>query len=65
MKKYHYQETLIINVEVYAESKNDAQDKVASALGIALSNMKPLDTIEQDIRDNSFDSIDVSVRLDD
>jgi hypothetical protein len=63
MIKYQYQETLIIKVEVYAESKNDAQDKVASALGIALSSMKPLDTIEQDIRDNSFDSIEISVSV--
>ena len=63
MKKYRYQETLIINVEVYAESKNDAQDKVASALGTALSSMTPIDNIDGDIRDNSFDSVDVSVSL--
>lgn len=61
MKSYHYQETLNINVEVYANSKQEAQDKVASALGIALSRITELDQIDQDIRDNSFDTIQIQV----
>ena len=62
MKKYHYQETLIINVEVFANSKNDAREKVASALGVALGSMQSIDQIDQDIRNNSFDTIEVDVK---
>lgn len=62
MKTYHYQETLIVNVEVYANSKQEAQEKVASAIGTALGSMQPIDQIEKDIRDNSFDTIEVEVK---
>jgi hypothetical protein len=61
MNEYHYQETININVSVFAYSKQDAQDKVASALGIALSKMPPLDQVDQDIRNNSFDTINIQV----
>lgn len=57
MKSYQYQETLIINVEVFANSKKDAMEKVSSALAIAFDQMQTLDQINQDIRDNSFDTI--------
>jgi ribosomal protein L20A (L18A) len=59
MKKYQYQETLNINVEVYANSRKEAQDKVASALGSAFGSMRSLDQIDQDIRDSSFDTIEI------
>jgi hypothetical protein len=62
MKTYHYQETLNINVEVYANSEKEAQEKVASAIGIALGSMKPIDQINQDIRDNSFDTLEIKVQ---
>lgn len=62
MNKYHYQETLNINVEVYANTNLEAQEKVASALGVAFGSMQNLDQINQDIRDNSFDPIEVSVK---
>jgi hypothetical protein len=61
MKSYHYQETLNINVEVYANSKQEAKEKVTSALEVALSQMTALDQIDQDIRDNSFDTLDIKV----
>jgi hypothetical protein len=61
MNEYQYQETININVSVFAHSKHDAQDKVASAIAIALSKMPPLDQIDQDIRDNSFDTINIQV----
>ena len=61
MKKYHYKETMIINVDVYAHSKKEAMDKVASALGIALNSGDDLDQIDKDIRDNSFDTIDITI----
>jgi predicted XRE-type DNA-binding protein len=61
MNKYHYQETLIINVDVYAKSKQDAQDKVASALGIVLGSIDSLHSKEEDIRDYSLDTISVEV----
>lgn len=61
MKSYQYQETLIINVEVYANSKKEAMEKVASALSTAFGQMQPLDQINQDIRDNSFDTIGTEI----
>ena len=61
MNEYQYQETININVSVFAHSKQDAQDKVASAIAIALSKMPPLDQVDQDIRDNSFDTIQIQV----
>lgn len=64
MKKYNYQENLNINVEVYANSAKEAQDKVASALGQALGSMSHLDQIDQDIRSNSYDTINISVEED-
>jgi hypothetical protein len=61
MKSYQYQETLIINVEVYANSKKEAQEKVSSALAIAFDQMQTLDQIEKDIRDNSFDTLGIEI----
>lgn len=61
MKKYHYQETMIINVDVYAHSIQEAREKAISAISSALSSMEPLDQIDQDIRDNSFDTIDATI----
>jgi hypothetical protein len=61
MKQYHYQETLIINVTVFANSKKEAQDKVATALGVALNTGGNLDQIDQDIRESSFDTLDLNV----
>lgn len=61
MNKYHYQETLIINVDVYAKSKQEAQDKVASALGSALCSIDKIGSLEEDIRDWSLDTIEVNV----
>lgn len=61
MKSYQYQETIIINVEVFANSKEEAREKVSSALAIAFDQMQPLDQIEKDIRDNSFDTIGTEI----
>lgn len=61
MKKYHYQETLNINVEVYAKSKKEAQDKVASALAWVFERMPNIDEYDKSIGDNSFDTIEITV----
>lgn len=62
MKQYHYQETMLINVTVFANSKKEAQDKVATALGVALNTGDDLDQIDQDIRENSFDTLEIKIR---
>lgn len=61
MKTYHYQEHLNINVVVFAKSKAEAREKAEAAIGQALSSMTPIDQIDQDVRDNSWDTIEVTI----
>ena len=61
MKQYHYQEQLNINVEVYANSKKEAEKKVTASITKAFAKMPYLWTLNKDIADASFDTLDTNI----
>jgi len=61
MKPYQYEETIKVTATVWADSKYDAQDRVAYAVQIALSKMPSLNKIDQNIKDDLFNTIKIEV----
>jgi len=61
MKQYHYQETLIINVTVFANSKKEARERAESPVGQGINSFTADLLRYQDVKDFSIDSSHIQI----
>lgn len=62
LKKYHYNETIILDVIISSNSKSKAIKEIQSAFNKSFFNMTPLSMINENINDCTFKFHKVKVK---